>query len=149
MHIIHPYPQSGYLDMKKISFKKINDEDEFWCGAIFKKEGTHLNNPAPEEDYYEYMLLLDLSNPEWMLCAQTDKWEKGHIVSHIKMSKENARLTVKAKDFKKSMVMPGEIDSWYFIDEGIRNTRIKFEELITKHPGKTKGNKKKKERKEI
>jgi hypothetical protein len=34
--------------LKKIPLKKINDEDEFWCGAIFRKEGTTLNNPDPK-----------------------------------------------------------------------------------------------------
>ena len=111
--------------MKKIPYKNINDEDEFWCGSVFRKAGTNLNNPLPEEDFFEYMLFLDNGETDWMLCAHIDKWEKGTIIAHVKMNKGNGRLTVKAKEFKRSMIRPEEINLWYYIDDGIRETRIK------------------------
>ena len=67
--------------MKKIPFKEISEEDEFWCGAAFRKEGTTLNDP--DEDFYEYVLFLDGGNHDYMLCAHDDKWEKGTVVSHV------------------------------------------------------------------
>lgn len=111
--------------MKKIPLKEIDDDDEFWAGAIFRKEGTIINKPLPEEDFYEYMLFLDLGNSDFMLCAHIDKWEAGKVSSYVKIAKENNRHTVKAKEFKRSMVLSEEIGSWYFMDGGIRETRIK------------------------
>jgi len=110
--------------MKKIPFKEINDNDEFWCGAKFQKYGTTINNITPAEDYYEYMLFLDHSLKEWMICANIDTWERGAVACHIKLTKGLGRKTVTAKEFKKSMILPDEINNWYFIDDGIRETRI-------------------------
>jgi hypothetical protein len=111
--------------MKKIPFKDIDDQDEFWCGSTFRKEGTNLNNADPNEDFYEYVLFLDKGNSDCMICAHTDKWEIGIVVSYVTMTKETNRATVTAKEFKRSMILPEEIDLWYFIDQGIRETRIK------------------------
>lgn len=62
--------------MKKIPFKEISEEDEFWCGATFRKEGTTLNDPDPGEDFYEYVLFLDGGNQDYMLCAHVDNGRK-------------------------------------------------------------------------
>lgn len=111
--------------MKKIPFNQIDDKDEFWCGAKFQKHGTTLNNPDPAEDYYEYMLFLDNGLKDWMICANIDKWERGSVVCHVKQTEGLERKTVTAKEFKRSMILPEEINDWYFIDDGIRETIIK------------------------
>lgn len=109
--------------MKKIPLRDINDEDEFWCGAKFQKHGTKLTNPPQNEDYYEFMLFLDTGLKGWMICAHTDKWERGTVVCHVKETKGLGRRTVYAKEFKRSMVLEAELDDWYFIDDDIRDTR--------------------------
>lgn len=110
--------------MREIRLKEINDKDEFWAGATFRKVGTTLNNIKPEENYYEYVLFLDLGDSSNMLCAHIDKWERGTVVSKIATTRALDRYTVTALEFKKSMVLPEEIDSWYFIESEIRETRL-------------------------
>jgi hypothetical protein len=111
--------------MNKIPFRDIDDCDEFWCGATFRKEATTLNSPDINEDFYEYALFLVKEDSDFMLCAHIDKWEIGTVVCYVTTTKGTNRATVTAKEFKRSMILPEELDSWYYIDQGIREKRIK------------------------
>lgn len=101
--------------MYLIPFKDINEHDEFWGGARFIKKKTGLRRVAPEQDYFEYMLINDNSSSEWMICTHIDKFEAGSVVSHIKKTTaESNRHTVTAKEFKRSNILDEELDLWYY-----------------------------------
>lgn len=104
-------------------FKDLNEDDDFFCGSIFRKDKTALNIVDPEEDYFEYMLFLDGGTPEYMICAHIDKWEAGTVASHIKMDTSSNRFTVKAREFKRSMIMPEEINDWFYIKSGYNDQK--------------------------
>jgi len=113
--------------MKLIPLKEINDLDEFWGGAKFREIGTvnGYENIKPEENYHEYMLFVDKANPEWMLCGSIDKWDRGNIICHVRMTlaEGSGRYTVTAKEFRRSMIEPSEEERWYYIDDEVKNTR--------------------------
>ena len=101
--------------MNLIPFKEINEDDEFWGGASFVKKETGLRRIKPEEDYFEYMLINDLSSSEYMVCTHIDKFEAGSVISHVtKTTPESNRHTVTAKEFKRSNILEKEIDLWYY-----------------------------------
>jgi hypothetical protein len=118
--------------MKKVPLKDIDDRDEFWTGAVFRKNGTTVNITNPEEDFYEYMLFHHPGNSKFLLCAHIDKWEQGTVVAYVKCTGANNRITVSGREFKRSMVLPEEMDNWYFLDIGIRQTRIKAIQISNK-----------------
>jgi hypothetical protein len=110
--------------MKLINFNQINDEDEFCCGATFRKMGTCLSKVSPEDNFYEYMLFLDMSNMDYMICAHIDKLEAGTVCCLIPKTKDLGRHTITAKEFKRMMILPEEMDTWFYVEGEVRKTRI-------------------------
>jgi len=107
--------------MIEIPFSEINDNDEFWSGAIFRRYGTNLNIISQEEDFFEYMLVDD-PGFEYMLCVHIDKWEAGTSVCHLSKTVGLNRHTVLANEFRKKMILPDEVISWFYVTGGIRET---------------------------
>ena len=101
--------------MNLIPFREINEDDEFWGGARFVKKETGLRRIKPEEDFFEFMLINDLSSNEYMVCAHIDKFEAGSVISHVtKTTPKSNRHTVSAKEFRRSNILDEELDLWYY-----------------------------------
>lgn len=99
-----------------IPFTDIGDNDEFYGGARFIKKGTDLNRVSSEEDFFEYMLVDDLSSSKWMICVHVDRFESGSVQSYIrKTNPDTKRSTVTAKEFLKSNILDEDVDKWFYL----------------------------------
>ena len=113
--------------MKLIPFIEINDEDEFWRGARFIKKKTGLMNVQEENDYFEFMLIDDKGNSEWMICSHIDEYEAGKVISYVRKTANTNRTTVLAKEFKRSNIPDEELDLWFYHE--VKNDRCRLKKF--------------------
>lgn len=71
-----------------VPLKDIPDDHEFWSGSLFRLYDVGMNVKDKTDDFYEYMLVLDLSFPDYMILANSSREagsaKRGSVMCHVK-----------------------------------------------------------------
>lgn len=86
-----------------IPLKDIHDTVEFWRGTRFRKYNVGLNVQHKMEDYYEYMLAENPSEPEYFLLINVVGYKSGSVLALVKVSEVKNRDVVTAGAVKNSL----------------------------------------------
>ncbi|MBP7822147.1 MAG: hypothetical protein KA010_04440 [Saprospiraceae bacterium] len=91
-----------------IPIQEISDEQDFYCGEIFREYKVHIPNVKnPEEDYYDYMLI-SLNSTEMLLAnvsSNAGRGKAGYSIGYIPIIKEGYVL-VTGKQVKQFFNIP-------------------------------------------
>ncbi len=76
--------------MKKVlkPLSEIQDSELLLVGTRFRQYGIGLNVATPEEDYYEYMLAHNVSEPEFVLLTCVEGYKSGSTLALVKAAPE-------------------------------------------------------------
>ncbi|MEX2485220.1 MAG: hypothetical protein WED10_11690 [Brumimicrobium sp.] len=69
-------------DLKPLA--EIKDAEQLSIGTRFRQYGVGLNVSDPSQDYYEYMLVHNVSEPEYVLLTCVEGYKSGNSLALVK-----------------------------------------------------------------
>lgn len=98
------------MKVKLIPLFNIPDEQEFYCGAIFRIYKVGIPNvKKEEEDYYDFMLI-DINDSKKMLLANVSskagKGKAGYSIGYVEKLSNVHRYVVTGKEIKRFLNEP-------------------------------------------
>ncbi len=89
-----------------IPLRDIPDDQEFWKGSLFRLYEVGMNVKDKTDDFYEYMLVLDLSTPDYMILANSSREagraKRGYVICHVRKLEDAGRHVVTGAAMKYS-----------------------------------------------
>lgn len=81
---------------------EISDQEQLSIGTRFRQYGIGLNVADPSDDYYEYMLAHNVSDPEFLLLICVEGYKSGNSLALVKAA-PNTSYAVLGSAVKYSM----------------------------------------------
>ena len=72
------------MEATRIPLSDLSDHEELPIGTRFRQYGIGLNVDHPDKDYYEYMLVHNVSEPEYVLLACVEGPKSGSVLALVK-----------------------------------------------------------------
>ena|SRR5687768_3912766 len=97
------------MQEKLIPLIHVPDEQEFYCGAVFREFKVGIPNVIDEnEDYYDYMLI-NINSDKMLLAnvsSKAGKGKAGYSIGYVERSKDVNRHVVTGKKIKEYLNVP-------------------------------------------
>jgi hypothetical protein len=93
--------------MKLVPLSDIDDHELFTRGMRFRIYNVGLNVKDKKDDYYEYMLADNPSEPEYMLLTNVVGYKAGSSLALVKTLEDKTKHAVNGKALKYSMGVEG------------------------------------------